>query len=249
MPSTISAGTTAGTAIAVAGDTTGNLAFQTNGTTTAMTIDTSQNVLVGTTTPLYSLAGRGLIELNGSTNSLLALKRNNASDFYIHNNSGSVDVYNNANTPMTFATNGTERMRIDSSGRVTIPFQAYCLVGKSNGNVSPPNVIVHNQIAANIGSSYNNSNGRFTAPVSGNYYISINALGTTSNGVEVSIRKNGGTVLNSRGGGAANYTSTSTSSVVYLAAGDYLENWAEGAYAIEGNNGYAYTGMAVYLLG
>jgi uncharacterized protein (AIM24 family) len=44
MPSTISAGTTAGTAIAVAGDTTGNLAFQTNGTTTAMTIDTSQNV-------------------------------------------------------------------------------------------------------------------------------------------------------------------------------------------------------------
>ena len=43
MPSTISAGTTAGTAIAISGDTTGNLAFQTNGTTTAMTIDTSQN--------------------------------------------------------------------------------------------------------------------------------------------------------------------------------------------------------------
>jgi hypothetical protein len=43
MASTISAGTTAGTAIAIAGDTTGNLAFQTNGTTTAVTVDTSQN--------------------------------------------------------------------------------------------------------------------------------------------------------------------------------------------------------------
>jgi hypothetical protein len=55
MPSTISAGTTAGTAIAVAGDTTGNLAFQTNGTTTAMTIDTSQNVGIGTGSPTAKL--------------------------------------------------------------------------------------------------------------------------------------------------------------------------------------------------
>jgi hypothetical protein len=47
MPSTISAGTTTGTAIVVSGDTTGNLAFQTNGTTTAMTINTSQNVGIG----------------------------------------------------------------------------------------------------------------------------------------------------------------------------------------------------------
>jgi hypothetical protein len=55
MPSTISAGTTAGTAIAVAGDTTGNLAFQTNGTTTAMTITTAQNVGIGTTSPANKL--------------------------------------------------------------------------------------------------------------------------------------------------------------------------------------------------
>jgi hypothetical protein len=63
MASTISAGTTAGTAIAIAGDTTGNLAFQTNGTTTAMTINTSQGVsvlnclAVGNATPSTSGAG------------------------------------------------------------------------------------------------------------------------------------------------------------------------------------------------
>lgn len=41
--STISAGTTSGTALVNSGDTTGNLVFQTNGTTTALTINTSQN--------------------------------------------------------------------------------------------------------------------------------------------------------------------------------------------------------------
>ena len=51
MASTISAGTSAGTAIAIAGDTSGALALQTNNGTTALSIDTSQNAtIVGTTT-------------------------------------------------------------------------------------------------------------------------------------------------------------------------------------------------------
>ena len=90
------------------------------GGTESMRVDANGNVLVGTTSALYNSSGRGLIELNGSTNSLFALKRNNANDFYIHNNSGSVDLYNNANTPMVFATNGSERMRIDSSGNLLV---------------------------------------------------------------------------------------------------------------------------------
>lgn len=44
--STIAAGTTLTTALVNTGDTSGQLVFQTNGTTTAMTIDTSQNVAV-----------------------------------------------------------------------------------------------------------------------------------------------------------------------------------------------------------
>jgi hypothetical protein len=67
MPSTISAGTTAGTAIAVAGDTTGNLAFQTNGTTTAMTINTSQNVGIGTSSPTEKLDVRGQVSGGNGT--------------------------------------------------------------------------------------------------------------------------------------------------------------------------------------
>jgi hypothetical protein len=63
MASTISAGTTAGTAIAIAGDTSGQLQLQTNGTTTAVTINTAQGVQflncigVGNATPSTSGAG------------------------------------------------------------------------------------------------------------------------------------------------------------------------------------------------
>lgn len=41
--STIAAGTTSGTALVNTGDTTGQLVFQTNGTTTALTLTTAQN--------------------------------------------------------------------------------------------------------------------------------------------------------------------------------------------------------------
>lgn len=64
MPSIISAGTTSNTSLNLSGDTTGNLAFQTNGTTTAVTIDTSQNVGIGTSGPSYKLDVRGSIGTN-----------------------------------------------------------------------------------------------------------------------------------------------------------------------------------------
>ena len=49
MASTISAGTTTTTALSYSADTSGVLQLQTNGTTTAVTIDTSQNVGLGVT--------------------------------------------------------------------------------------------------------------------------------------------------------------------------------------------------------
>ena len=49
MASTISAGTTTTTALVYSADTSGVLQLQTNGTTTAVTIDTNQNVGVGVT--------------------------------------------------------------------------------------------------------------------------------------------------------------------------------------------------------
>jgi hypothetical protein len=60
MASTIAAGTSAGTALAMAGDTSGALVLQTNGTTTAVTISTAQVVTLAQPLPVAS-GGSGTI--------------------------------------------------------------------------------------------------------------------------------------------------------------------------------------------
>jgi hypothetical protein len=113
MPSTISAGTTAGTAIAVAGDTTGNLAFQTNGTTTAMTITTAQRVGIGTTGPDTQF------EVRDTTNNTQARVTSNfeAALWLVNGGGSEVSVVNaGGSNVMSLRTNNTERARFTSSG-------------------------------------------------------------------------------------------------------------------------------------
>ena len=75
MASTISAGTTSGTAIAIAGDTSGQLELKTNNGTTAVTIDTSQNAtVVGNVTGSALVPSGSTVPANGmylpTTNSI-----------------------------------------------------------------------------------------------------------------------------------------------------------------------------------
>jgi hypothetical protein len=82
---------------------------------------------------------------------------------------------------MVFFTNGTERMRINSSGyktEVTQPSFFATISGSFNnvGGWSPINTTnmggsVTWSTNHNIGSCFNESNGRFTAPVTGRYLI------------------------------------------------------------------------------
>jgi hypothetical protein len=129
MPSTISAGTTAGTAIAVAGDTTGNLAFQTNGTTTAMTIDTSQNVGIGTASPTQKLD----VSFSDTTSCFIKVGNSAGSVLYGVNASGNAFVSGQtASKNILFETNNIERMRIDSSGNLLVNTTS----GVSNGTIN-----------------------------------------------------------------------------------------------------------------
>jgi len=76
MASIISAGTTSGTSLNLSADTSGVLQLATNGTTTAVTIDTSQNVGIGTASPAARLQVVGTDGTAGGTNTLLRLLGN-----------------------------------------------------------------------------------------------------------------------------------------------------------------------------
>jgi hypothetical protein len=99
----------------MAGDTSGQLELKTNNGTTAITVDTSQNVGIGLTPTAYKL----------STN--VASGDNTFGQYvgsslygYLQTSSSYVKVGTNAGTPVVFETNGTERMRIDSNGKFLI---------------------------------------------------------------------------------------------------------------------------------
>jgi hypothetical protein len=116
--------------VAVSGDTSGVLQLATNGGTTAVTIDTSQNVGVGNTIPssFYSEAknlvvgtgtgGQGLTIYSGSANQGRIMFAYGTSGSQAYN--GFIQ-YDQSSNSLQFGTNGgNERMRIDSSGNVMV---------------------------------------------------------------------------------------------------------------------------------
>ena len=117
MASVISAGTTSGTALNMTGDTSGQLQFQTNGTTAAVTIDTSQNVGIGIASPSAKLHVRA--SSTGSTAYGIMLDAGaQQHSWYLADNFTSTYSIGSSSGQFTWSTSGGERMRIDSSGNV-----------------------------------------------------------------------------------------------------------------------------------
>lgn len=117
MASTInSTGTSSG--IAVSGDSSGIIGLQTN-STTAITIDTSQNVGIGTTSPSQKLVVQE-ISANDATLIISGGGNNNAYLRLSNSTSGQLcDIYSSGGKNMVFRTNGsTENMRITAGGQV-----------------------------------------------------------------------------------------------------------------------------------
>ena len=138
MPSTINANNTTG--LVSTADTSGILQLQTNGTT-AVTVDTSQRVGVGTSSPSSPL------HVNGATGSVAFIVGNTTETTRLEvtattNVGATLDITDAGNNrSMMFAISGTERARIDSSGNL--------LVGKTSADNSVAGVWVYNQSGTN----------------------------------------------------------------------------------------------------
>ena len=88
-------------------------------------------------------------------------------------------MYRAGTDALAFTTAGSQRMKIDASGRVTTPsqpsFHAVREAGHVYGNSSRVTV-VFNTVEHNIGGHYNSSNGIFTAPIDGRYLFMANGM-------------------------------------------------------------------------
>lgn len=136
MASQINASNSGFGGVVTSGDSSGVLQLQT-ASTTAVTIDTSQNVGIGTTSPTYKVDVVGQYAFQGTGyQPFITLRDSNAS------NQGSrigsvagITYFQNDNTG---GGTYTERMRIDSSGNVLLGTTATSAAKLTvNGNIAP----------------------------------------------------------------------------------------------------------------
>ena len=217
MASTINGTSTGSGGLISTGDDSGILNIQTN-ETTAITVDASQRVGVGTTSPQRKVSIVGTDGASGQTegNSRTSLFLDNNGANYLsiftstsgdggvffsdngQNNGGM--VYETSSDALYFRANNAERARIDSSGNLLVGTTSASGNEKFNATTSSDKVALfyqsantnaYNGIHVVIGSSQSNTSSyHFRGETRGfaNYYLYGN--GTTSYSSDIRLKKN-----------------------------------------------------------
>jgi hypothetical protein len=117
----------------------------------------------------------------------------------------------------------TELMRIDSSGRVTMPNQPAFFAGigsTSDATFGVGAFLPYNQTVLNTGGFFNTSTNKFTAPVAGRYFFSWNTFYTDSGGfttdMQTGLNVNGAYISFTSGDAFVNVARPSTSGVICI---------------------------------
>jgi hypothetical protein len=162
-----------------------------------------------------------------------------------------------ATSYITLATVGTERMRIDSAGRVTTPYQPKFFASQRTSSASG---IILSFVVTSLNTGGNFNGTRFTCPISGTYKFYYASLfgGTTSVG-RFYLYKNGSTAYGENSGDSIQLRIDNSTNIgfpygertvtISASAGDYFEIY----YACDngGTNGGApgYTTFSGELIG
>lgn len=161
-----------------------------------MRIDASGNIGIGISTPFSTAANRVSVSINAATDGLFAIGVAGARRGYMYANGSMTSFASDGYT--IFETNGSERVRIDGSGRVTKPFQVRANAQRITSTQSLPaaahTTIIFNSALSNVGAAFDAATGIFTAPVAGFYYFAAglqlqnnSASGIPLNGVYFSV--------------------------------------------------------------
>ena len=160
----------------------------------------------------------------------------------------------NATNIMKFTVGNTMAMEIQGNGFVTVPAQVHALFEKTSNTACGSGAVVFplfNEQRINTGSSYNSTNGRFTAPVAGRYQFSVDfQCNGQYNQMHLGMYMNGGAIGNIDPW--VNYGDSmrgaNRSLTINLAAGDYLQaavHFGNNSGTLEANRHRA----SFYLLG
>jgi len=202
------------------------------GFTERMRLDASGNVGIGTSSPndKFHVDGAGAFVRVNRTDGEAGIT-------LMYNGSSSTrsNIATQTNGDLAIDTANAERMRIDASGRVTMPYQPYFFAHRTGSNynetASTAKVLI-NGTRFNNGGHFDTTNNRFVAPLAGAYQFnaSVNCYGIADgNQFRVFLRVNGTTYAigdSFHSGSSAHDIVASISHVIYLSANDYVEVWS-----------------------
>lgn len=148
--------------------------------------------------------------------------------------------------------NTAERMAIDASGRVTMPYQpVFEADGGTAHGVYNAGVRIFTDARINQGGHYSTTTGRFTAPIAGKYffYTNFDYLEGSTGTAAFFIRKNGSNHNfhdhHDWGSGSGSWMSHSLQGIISLAANDYVDVYSGTAHIAMDN----WSNFGGYLIG
>ena len=187
-------------------ENSGNIIFRTDGGTGGfverMRITSAGNVGIGNSNPedFGSLVDNLVVGTTSGENGItIASGTGNSGRIQFADNTatpfrGAIEYVHGSTDALLFFTAGTQRMKIDSAGHVTMPYQSAFLVSKNSQQSNIPiNTVTTVTFETEVFDQNNDfSSNTFTAPVTGKYqlnlYLRLNNLDTAPGFYQVAIK-------------------------------------------------------------